>query len=158
MHTLTLHDHSPCPLTETVSSISVIAAILLLPASMVVSGFGSNDHYAVIGAAVAAVIAVVAVRRYDQTLPNALCVVLGSFVCGVTIPGVFINTLTWKGILDVPSHQYISWHMWTLLGLMCGLTGWAICQAVYQVSTKLIPSIVTKLGEWLDKFLTPKQP
>jgi predicted membrane protein len=141
-----------------VSSLSVIAAALLFPASLVVVGFGSNDQYAVIGAAVAAVIAVVAVRRYDQTLPNALCVVLGSFICGVTVPGVFINTLTWKGVLDIGSHQFLSWHMWTLLGLVCGLTGWATCQAIYQVSTKVIPGIVSKLGDWLDRFLTPKQP
>lgn len=143
------------PLLRIVTSLPLLAAFVLLPATaVVVTGPGGSDQYALIGAVVAAVITLVGVRKFDQSAPNSVCAVLGAITGGVAFPGAIVSWAQWKGLVDTHTYPYITWHMWTIMGLLCGLTGWVASQSVYQTLNKIIPGITTWCGNKITKFFT----
>jgi len=144
------------PILRIVSSLPILAvSSLLIPAAVMVTGPNSADQYSLIGALVAAVITLVAVRKYDQTFANSLCAILGSLLVGVTLPGALVSWAQWKGLIDDNSFTHLSWHTWVIAGLVCGLGGWVGAQSIYQLFTRIIPGFSDKVENKVSKFLTP---
>lgn len=144
------------PLTTAVSSTSVLASLLLFPAAIVVvTGPSPADQYSLIGALAAAVITLVAVRKFDQSLWNGTAAFTGALVGGVATPGTLLSWGLWKGWITEKDYSFVTWHSWTLLGLICGLGGWVAAQSVYQTFTKIIPGVASVFGDRLTRFFKP---
>lgn len=123
-----------------------------------VLGPTSNDQYSLAGAMVAAVITLVAVRKYDQTAMNSVCAVLGSVTVGVTGPGALVAFGQWKGLVDNHTYGNITWHMWVLMGLVSGLCGWLASQSIYNLANKTLPTITDWFGRLISKYFSPPTP
>jgi hypothetical protein len=147
--------HLTTPLLRIVTSLPLLATFVIFPAVVAVMGPGTNDQYSLVGAVVAAVITLVAVRKYDQTAMNSVCAVLGSVTVGVTCPGLLVAFGQWKGLVDDHTFNYITWHMWVLMGLVCGLTGWMAAQSIYNLATKTVPTITDWFGRLVSKYFSP---
>lgn len=144
------------PLTTAVSSTSVIASLLLFPAAIVVvSGPSPADQYSLIGALAAAVITLVAVRKFDQSIWNGAAAFTGALIGGVSTPGSLLSFGLWKGWITERDYSFVTWHSWTLLGLVCGLGGWVAAQSIYQTFTKVIPGVTAIIGDRLTRFFKP---
>jgi hypothetical protein len=142
----------PSTLTAVASTPVLAALLMLFPAALIVTGPTTADQYSLIGALVAAAIALVAVRKYDQSLPNGVCVILASVICGICLPGALVSAAHYKGWIHDETYVFITWHIWMALGLVCGLSGWVVVQSLYQVLTKSIPGLFSKIGEKIDKI------
>jgi hypothetical protein len=147
--------HLTTPLLRIVTSLPLLASIIIMPAVIAVMGPGTNDQYSLVGAVVAAVITLVAVRKYDQTAMNSVCAVLGSVTVGVTCPGLLVAFGQWKGLVDDHTYNFITWHMWVLMGLVCGLFGWVAAQLVYNMGSKVLPTVADWIGNKITKYFSP---
>jgi hypothetical protein len=146
----------PTPLLRIVTSLPLLASFVILPAVIAaLGGPGANDQYSLVGAMVAAVITLMAVRKYDQTAMNSVCAVLGSVTVGVTCPGLLVSFGQWKGLVDDHTYNFITWHMWVLMGLVCGLCGWMVAQSIYNLATKTLPTITDWFGRLIAKYFSP---
>ena len=148
----TREDADSATLLRTMTSIPIMAAMLLFPAVVIVLGPSAADHYTLVGALVAAIMTLVAVRKYDQSVWNGICAFLGALFVGITAPGSLISWLEYKQWITEDTYQFITWHSWTALGLVFGLGGWVAAQSVYQTFSKLIPGFFARLGEKLDRL------
>lgn len=143
------------PTLRIVTSLPLLASFVIMPAVIAAMGPGANDQYALVGAMVAAVITLVAVRKYDQTAMNSVCAVLGSVTVGVTFPGLLVSFGQWKGLVDDHTYNFITWHMWVLMGLVCGLFGWVSAQLVYNMGNKILPTVADWFGRLISKYFSP---
>jgi hypothetical protein len=141
-------------LKHAMSSIPVISSLLLLSSAALVVGPTAQDHYALIGAVSAAIITLVAVRKYDQSLWNGVAAFLGAMVLGVAMPGATVTWAQYQGYVDEHAYAFITWHIWMLLGFAYGLAGWIVAQSVYAFFVKVVPNFVTRLGDKIDTFFT----
>jgi len=141
-------------LTYVMSSTPVIAALLLLSSTALVVGPTAQDQYALVGAVSAAIITLVAVRKYDQSLWNGVAAFLGAMTLGVTMPGATVSWSQYQGYVDAHAYGFITWHIWMLLGFIFGLAGWIVAQSLYQFFVKIVPDVVTRFGNKLDNFFT----
>lgn len=141
-------------LQHAMTSVPVLAALMLLPSAAVavVTGPSTQDQYAMVGAVCAAVITLVAVRKYDQSFYNGIAAFLGAVIVGVTMPGSTIAWAQYQGWIDDNAYGHITWHSWALLGLVFGLAGWVLAQSIYQLFVKKVPEWVTKLTEKFENF------
>lgn len=142
------------PFKYAMSSMPVIAALLLLSSTALVVGPTTQDQYALVGAVSAAIITLVAVRKYDQSLWNGVAAFLGAMVLGVTMPGAIVSWAQYQKYVDDQTYVFITWHIWMLLGFISGLAGWIVAQSIYQFFVKVVPNFVTRLGDKLDNFFT----
>ena len=139
-------------LLRTMTSIPIMAAILLFPTTVIVLGPSTADHYTLVGALVAAIMTLVAVRKYDQSVWNGVCAFLGALFVGITGPGAMVSWMQYKQWVTEGSYHYITWHSWTAFGLIFGLGGWVAAQSIYQTFAKLIPGFFARIGEKLDRL------
>ena len=150
------YGHNSTPFLRIVTSLPLLAVITTVPAMLtVLGGPGAADQYSLAGALVAAVITLVGVRKFDQTAMNSVCAVLGSVTIGVSGPGTLVALGQWKGLVDDHTYNFITWHTWTLMGLVCGLTGWLASQSIYNISNKIVPTMAEWLGRKISNFFSP---
>ncbi len=133
------------------TSTCVLATITtIFPAAIVVAGPSSADQYSLIGALCASVIVLMVIRKFDQTIWNAIAAFIGSLVGGVAFPGTAFGWAQWAGYINETSVAYITWHAWMLFGFICGLGGWAAAQAIYHAFVEVMPGTV----RWIIKKLS----
>lgn len=149
-------DTAHVPLQHAMSSMPVIAALMLLTSAALVTGPTAQDQYALIGAVCAAVITLVAVRKYDQSLWNGISAFIGALIVGVTMPGATVSWAQYQGYVDDHTYQFLTWHSWMLLGFVFGLGGWIVAQSIYQFFVKKVPEWLTRVTEKLEAFFFSK--
>jgi len=139
-------------LSRIMTSIPILASLILFPATIIVIGPSAADHYTLVGALVAAIMTLVAVRKFDQSIWNGLCAFLGALFVGVTAPGAMISWMQYKEWITDGTYHFITWHSWMVFGLVFGLGGWVAAQSIYQTFSKLIPGFFARIGEKLDNL------
>lgn len=122
--------------------------ILSLGASAVVAVGQSPmnpDIVAVLGAMLAAVLAVLEARKKDRTLGHTVSVLIASAFVGSVLPGAIVWTW-WPDRVAV-----MSWHVWAGMGFVVGLLGWAFVAAVMALKGRVPGAVNLAAG----KFLPP---
>jgi F0F1-type ATP synthase assembly protein I len=130
------------PMAETATG------ILALGASAVVTVVQSRfdpDIVAVLGAMLAAVIAVIEARKSDRSMPHTVAVLIASAFIGAVLPGAII----WSWWPDKVANM--SWHLWAALGFVFGLLGWAVTAAIMALKSR-VPWAVNQAA---NKYLPP---
>lgn len=114
------------PLTAAICSVPVFAAMLCLPAGLVITSSTpvSSDIYAVLGAMIASILALVEARKKDRTVGHTISVFVGSASVGSFLPGVLVYLAKEKGWMDASTVEGIIWQGWALMGILCGLNAW----------------------------------
>ncbi len=113
---------------------------------------GPKDMYAVIGAMLATVIAILEARKQDRSFANTVCVFIGSSFIGGILPGVmFLNIWPERALT-------FTWHVWAFIGFGFGLIGWTLALACVRYAQKRKDAIVAELArKWLG-LGPPKDP
>lgn len=120
--------HSPdcllkmCPALASVTLLLPVAAIM----AVVVPGPGTNDIYALIGAAIAAIVVVFELSAKERAWGRKALIFLVSVFTGIAGPGGYVYNV--KGLEYAHS---LSWHAWAIYGLIFGLIGWVVILAFF---------------------------
>jgi predicted membrane protein len=127
------------PITTAICSIPVFAALLAMPvASVIVNHPGAADAYAVLGAMIGSIMALVEARKKDRSIAHTLSVFLGSASMGAFLPGIAYQMGIWRGWLSVESLPYITWQAWAAAGVGCGLFGWGVLHLVSRIGARML--------------------
>lgn len=121
------------PISAAICSLPVIAAAFSLPiAAVVVSHPEAPDIYAILGAIVAAIMALIEARLKDRSVSHTLGVFLGTVSVGAIMPGLLFQIARWKGWVAADTLQYVTWHAWAGAGLICGLPAWGLLHLLHR--------------------------
>lgn len=105
------------------------------------------DIVAVIGAFIAAIIAVVEAREKNRDMLHLICVFLASMGVGSALPGACV--WTWAPA----SAPTLAWQVWALLGGISGLLGWAFTAAILALRGR-VPGLINRGA---NRFLPPEE-
>lgn len=103
------------------------------------TGPSALDTWSAFGAMLASVITVFYARQSDRSLDYLVCVFIGSVFAGIVLPGAVVHTVR-------PGSSF-TWHIWSGLGFVCGLGGWALTHALRGFFTARAPAIL----EWVAR-------
>jgi len=143
------------PVTATLAA-SAVCMIVAGPAGNALAGPSTADRYAAVGAVLAVIIVLVAVRQFQKSFMNMVSVFIGTVVMGVCVPGLVVSFLQRSDAADAAAYDFLEWKIWLLLGFVCGLGGWSVTQTVYNLFTKLIPSLVESVARrFFSKWMPP---
>jgi hypothetical protein len=131
------------PLTTSLSILPVILAAMSLPTVAVIAVKGPivDDIYAVLGAIVASILAVMESLQKRRDYFNAVSTFLGSAVVGAFAPGVVYHTLSYMKWIPADAAVFGLWQTWAISGFLFGLNGWYIIHKTND-----------RLRDFVDKF------
>jgi peptidoglycan/LPS O-acetylase OafA/YrhL len=120
------------PLTSAICSLSVFAALLTLPAAGVViaAAPATNDICAVLGALIASVLTLIEARKKDRSIGHTISVFLGTASVGAFLPGLAVQIAVLKEWLSAETAAELSWHAWSVAGLVFGMNAWWLLHGV----------------------------
>lgn len=98
------------------------------------------DIVAVLGAMLAAVVAVIEARKKDRSTGHTISVLIASAFLGSVMPGTLINL--WSPDLGAR----LTWHAWAVCGFIIGLLGWAGTVAIMALRSR-VPGIVNTAAD-----------
>ena len=145
------------PVTATLAASAICMIVAGTPAGVnVMAGPSTADRYAAVGAVLAVIIVLVAVRQFQKSFMNMVSVFIGTVVMGVCVPGIVVSFIKGSDADSAVAYEFLEWKIWLLLGFVCGLSGWTVTQTVYNLFTKLIPSAVESVARrFFSKWLPP---
>ncbi len=130
------------PLATAICGLPVLAALLSLPCvAVVVHNPDSGDAYAVLGAIIASILALIEARKKDRELGHTLSVFLGSASMGSIVPGLVYHAAVWRGWVPRDSQQLMPWQVWAFGGLLFGLNGWGLLHVANAVLRQRAKSV-----------------
>lgn len=124
--------------------IIVAAAYASILSSTAAGGPTVSDTWSSFGAVLAAAITVLEGRQRNRALWQLIPVFIGSIAVGMIVPGAVIHTY----FID----KRFTWHIWSGLGFLAGLGGWAITHAIVIFFSKRAHAIIAKVA---DRTLGP---
>jgi len=131
------------PLATSLSILPFILAAMSLPtfAVIAVKGPGVDDIYAVLGAVVASILAVMESLQKRRDYFHAVSTFLGSAVVGAFAPGPVYYLLAHLKWIPADAAMFGLWQTWAIAGFIFGLNGWY-----------LIHKTSDRLRDFVDKF------
>lgn len=116
------------PLGTSLSILPVILAAMSLPtvAVIAVKGPGVDDIYAVLGAIIASILAVMEALQKRRDYFHAVSTFLGSAVIGAFAPGPVYHLLAYMKVIPENAAVFGLWQTWAIAGFAFGLNGWYI--------------------------------
>lgn len=132
------------PIATSFSVLPVILAAMSLPtvAVIAVKGPGVDDIYAVLGAIIASILAVMDTIQKRKEYFHVVSAFLGSSVIGSFAPGVIYHTLSYAKMIPENASVFGIWQTWAISGFLFGLNGWYI---IHKTSDRL--------RDFVDKFV-----
>lgn len=104
----------------------LVAASLPAMTIAAVKGPATDDIYAVMGAVIASILAVMESFQKKREYFHAASTFLGSAVIGAFAPGPLYHILGYLGIVSPDAQVWKLWQTWALCGFLMGLNGWFI--------------------------------
>jgi hypothetical protein len=131
----------PMPLLTASLTIPVIATAFAIPAAaLVIEQPRSADMYAVLGAILASLIALIEARYKGRDLGPAMTQFLACAIAGSVAPKLaFLGLLQW-GFVTTENPLVRAWEAWAAAGFMLGMNGWWLIHK----ATAFIKSIFPK--------------
>jgi predicted membrane protein len=118
-------------------------AAMSLPtvAVIVVKGPGVDDIYAVLGAVVASILAVMESLQKRRDYFHAVSMFLGSGFVGAFAPGPVYHLLSHLKWIPADAAMFGLWQTWAIAGFIFGLNGWYF---IHKTSDRL--------RDFIDRF------
>jgi predicted membrane protein len=131
------------PAGLSLSLILPMIAAMSLPtvAVIVVKGPGVDDIYAVLGAVVASILAVMESLQKRRDYFHAVSMFLGSGFVGAFAPGPVYHLLAHLKWIPADAAMFGLWQTWAIAGFISGLNGWY-----------LIHKTSDRLRDFIDRF------
>jgi hypothetical protein len=124
------------PSSHVLESLTYAVASIGASTVAIVQARFDPDIVSVLGAILAAVVAVMEARKKDRSLSHTVSVFLCSSGFGAVLPG----GMMWTFFPDrVPN---ISWHLWALMGGVGGLLGWAFALGIMAIG-RWLPGVMS---------------
>lgn len=113
---------------------------------------GARDFWALVGAAMAAGIVIIMVRKADQSLENSIAVFVSTISVGVFGPWALFSGLVNAGQMTAETYNALPWQAWFGSAFVLGLAAWALVQTFYTFSASgsLVEFIKSKLSALLS--------
>lgn len=111
--------------TEVVSVITLPTVVILEPSRL--------DTYAVVGAIFGSLYAVYHCRARNKDFISLSAVWLVSVFVGCVFPGGVLNAARWMGIIPESLDNFMSWHMWAIIGFVFSTSGWWLATKIERV-------------------------
>lgn len=121
------------PLVTALCSLTVISALLTLPAAGVVianAPAANNDICAVLGALIASVLTLIEARKKDRSISHTISVFLGTASVGAFLPGIAVQIASLRGWIAEDTATSLTWQVWSFAGLVGGMNAWWIIHGV----------------------------
>jgi predicted membrane protein len=130
-------------LAEIVSTLSLPAMAAVVAA---LSGPDTRDAWAMTGAMLGTVIAVLEARKKDRSLASTVTVVIASAFSGAVAPGLVVAN--WFPQFA----ERMTWHLWSASGFAASVVGWAFVIAAMRALITRAPAT----GEAIADRFAPK--
>lgn len=116
----------PMPLVTAAMSLPVLAMILAVaPAAIVIEQPTASDSYAILGAILVSVIALMEARHKGRPFLPSVANFLGSAFAGSSFPTIAYFILVQWGWIHPEKHLWArTWQAWAAAGFISGLNGW----------------------------------
>lgn len=99
----------------------------------------ASDSYAIAGAGLAAVCALIEARSKARTGWETISVFITASVIGTCAPSIAFGILKYWGWISEKLEDNMAWQWWAAGGFFCGLNGWFATHFVNQ-----------KIRAWID--------
>ena len=131
------------PLGTSFSILPVLLAAMSLPTLTVaaVRGPAADDIYAVLGAVLAAILALMDAVQKRRDHFHAASTFLGSSVIGALAPGPVYQLLVHMALIPKENTLFNLWQTWAIAGFFFGLNGWF-----------LIHKTNDRIRDFIDRF------
>lgn len=131
------------PIGTSLSILPVLLAAMSLPTLTVaaVKGPAADDIYAVLGAVLAAILALMDAVQKRRDYFHAASTFLGSSVIGALAPGPVYHLFGYMQLIKTDAALWTLWQTWAITGFFFGLNGWFI-----------IHKLNDRIREFIDKF------
>lgn len=131
------------PLVTSFSILPVLLAAMSLPTLTVaaVRGPAADDIYAVMGAVLAAILALMDAVQKRRDHFHAASTFLGSSVIGALAPGPVYQLLVHMAFIPKETSLFNLWQTWAIAGFFFGLNGWF-----------LIHKTNDRIRDFIDRF------
>lgn len=131
------------PIGTSLSILPVLLAAMSLPTLTIaaVRGPAADDIYAVMGAVLAAILALMDAVQKRRDYFHAASTFLGSSVIGALAPGPVYHLLSYIKLIPADAVIFTLWQTWAIAGFFFGLNGWF-----------LIHKTNDRIREFIDKF------
>lgn len=127
-------------------AIEVLAAGGIL-ASVLVAFSGNPSMSAMVGAGIAAFLAIVRWWAKSKSNWQRSCVFAGAFFGGAVLPGGILKTWFAEKVTAIP------WESWMILGFVAAILAWAIIEVLFSLSENLPGLISKRLQNRIDREL-----
>lgn len=131
-------------LTLTLGVIPVVAAAST-------AGPGQSDIFAMVGAALGAVLAGLEAIKRGRDYRHLASVILASSGVGCIAPGAILYSS-----LAPDRLESLTWHSWAATGFVCALGGWAFAHGVMSVFLRRLPRAIDRQFDRIDPPSTPQ--
>lgn len=129
-------------------STPALAAICFLPVlAVVVKAPESADVYAVVGAFLVSITALIEARQKGRGTGDTIRVFIGTAAMGSMLPGLLFGLAMWQGWVSPELQGHLTWHFWAFAGFFCGLNGWGIIYKVNRVLNRRADAILRRYRE-----------
>jgi hypothetical protein len=131
------------PAGTSLSLLLPLIAAMSLPtvAIAAVKGPATDDIYAVIGAVIASILAVMDAMQKKRDHFQVASNFLGSAVIGAFAPGILFHTFSYMKIIEPNAQVWMLWQTWAFCGFLMGMNGWFI-----------INRLNDRLRDFIDRF------
>ncbi len=131
------------PIGTSMTMLPVLLAAMSLPAVTIaaVRGPAADDIYAVMGAVIASILAVMEAIQKRRDYFHLVSTFLGSAAIGALVPGPAFHLLSHMGVIKAESTVFTLWQTWAVSGFLLGLNGWW-----------LIHKLNDRLKDFVDRF------
>ncbi len=126
-----------CHVSDIATSVALPAMAALLAA---LSGPDTRDAWAMTGAMLGTVIAVIEARKKDRSLASTISVVIASAFTGTVAPGAVV-ALWFPEFSDK-----INWQIWSGCGFAAALVGWGFILAFMKFFVNRAPKLIESLS------------
>lgn len=134
------------PLGTSFSLLPVLLAAMSLPTLTIaaVKGPATDDIYAVLGAVLAAILALMDAVQKKRDYFHAASTFLGSSVIGALAPGPVYHLMGYMQLIKVDAVIWTLWQTWAIAGFFFGLNGWFIIHKAND-----------RIRDFVDRFKKP---
>jgi predicted membrane protein len=131
------------PIGTSLSILPVLLAAMSIPTLTVaaVKGPAADDIYSVMGAVLAAILALMDAVQKRRDHFHAASTFLGSSVIGALAPGPVYHLLSHIKLIPSDAVLFSLWQTWAIAGFFFGLNGWF-----------LIHKTNDRIREFIDRF------
>lgn len=127
------------PFITAAASVPVIAtAVWTGVAAVLVNQPNIGDIWAVLGAGLGAICALIEARANNRTIWETLSVFVGSSAIGSFGPAILYGAMFWIGWISPELESVITWQWWSAAGFFFALNAWLI---IHRVNKRILAAI-----------------